>query len=275
VKKSLVAISVIGVLLASPALAAPPPPPPVAPACFWWCGPYVGLNAGGAWGANSTASFSGNAAAAPFFAANEFPTTLSLNPSGFIGGVQVGYNWLVAPWVVVGLEADIQGSGYRGSATASPTPGLAFVPFTTTIEEHGNWFGTVRPRVGFLALPNLLVYGTGGLAYGQAEISFNAIATGFTLATCPGNFTCTSGSSSSVRLGWAAGAGLEWMFLPHWSLKAEYLFVDLDPSATGTSTACCIITTFTATTQFRENIVRAGVNWNFWFDPWVAPIITK
>jgi outer membrane immunogenic protein len=268
-KKSLIAFSVIGMLAASPAVALPPPLPPMDPACFWWCGWYAGLNAGGAW-SNDKASFSGNAATAPYFAANEFPTSIALNPSGFIGGGQIGYNWLLAPRFLVGLEADFQGGGYQGSATATPTPVAPFVPFTTTVEEHSNWFGTVRPKVGFLALPNLLLYGTGGLAYGQIETSFSAIATGFTLATCPARYSCATGSSSSVRVGWTAGAGLEWMFVPHWSLSVEYLFVDFDPSATGVS--CC--GTFTSNTPFRENIARAGVNW--YFDPPPAPpVVTK
>jgi outer membrane immunogenic protein len=271
VKKTLlIAISVIGALAASPALAVPPPPPE-ASSCFWWCGFYFGVNAGGAWGANTTASFTGSPATAPDFAANEFPTSLSLNPSGFIGGVQVGYNWLVAPRFLVGVEADFDGSGYRGSATASPTPTGFFLPFTTSIEQQSNWFGTFGPRVGFLALPNLLVFGTGGLAYGQVETSFSTVQNGFTLATCPAFRSCASGSSSGVSVGWAAGAGLEWMFLPHWSLTAEYLFVDLDPSATGASLCCG---TFTANVPFRENIARVGVNW--YFLPLAAPpIVTK
>jgi outer membrane immunogenic protein len=267
-KKTIIAFFVLGMLGASPAVALPQPLPPVDPACLWWCGWYVGLNAGGAFG-SERASFSGNAATAPYFAANEFPTSLTLNPSGFIGGVQTGYNWLLAPRFLVGIEADFDGSGFKGSATATPTPTPPYVPFTTTIEEHSNWFGTLRPRVGFLALPNLLLYGTGGLAYGQIETSFSAIATGFTLATCPARYSCVSASSSSVRAGWVAGAGLEWMFLPHWSLRAEYLFVDFDPAVTGRG--CC--GSFTANPPFNQNIARAGVSW--YFQPPPPPVLTK
>jgi len=242
-----------------------------------WSGFYIGGNIGGAWGSNS-ASFSGDAPTAVFFANNEFPTSLGTNPKGVIGGGQFGYNWQISPRWLIGLETDLQASSFKGSAAATPTPGpVPFVPFTTSVEEHSNWFGTLRGRVGFEPTPSLLLYGTAGLAYGQTETSFNAIATGFTLGTCPGNFTCTVAAASTTKIGWTAGAGAEWMFLPRWSVKAEYLYVDLgNQSATGTPTPGGVATFpnmfFTATAPFHESIVRVGINYHF---DWGGPIVAR
>jgi outer membrane immunogenic protein len=265
-KKLLVASAALVALIGTPALAADmalKAPPPPAPVCVW-CGWYAGLNVGGAWDAGSSAATfaPSTAATAIFFANNEFPTSLSTDPKGVIGGGQIGYNWQASPNFVLGLEADIQGSGYKGTATAIPVPGpILFVPFATTVEQHSNWFGTVRGRAGFVATPNLLIYGTGGLAYGQTEVSFNTAPTGF---ACGPGFTCAAASSSTTRAGWTAGGGFEWMIVPHWSLKAEYLYVDLGTqSATSATTTAGPAFGFTASARFRENIARGGVNWHF------------
>ncbi|WP_204277303.1 outer membrane protein, partial [Klebsiella oxytoca] len=79
--------------------------------------------------------------------------------------VQIGYNWLAAPRWVVGLEADLQASGIRGSAYQVTTPPFADQTGTGVSKSIG-WFGTVRGRVGFLIDPQWLLYATGGLAYG-------------------------------------------------------------------------------------------------------------
>ena len=195
-------------------------------------------------------------------------TSLPLNPSGFIGGVQVGYNWLVGPgslwaWKRTSRAADTEGARRPLRRRWPPISRSQHRSKSTAT-------GLVPDREsGSCAAESLVLRNRRNSAYGQTETSFSAIATGFTLATCPARYSCTTGSSSSVRAGWAAGAGLEWMFLPHWSLTAEYLFVDFDPSATGTS--CC--GTFTANAPFRENVARAGVNW--YFEPPIAPILTK
>jgi outer membrane immunogenic protein len=263
-KKLWIAGVALAALIGTPALAADmalkAPPPPAAPSCIW-CGWYIGLNVGGAWDASTSASFSpATPATVIFFANNEFPTSLSPNPKGVIGGGQIGYNWQVAPSFVLGFEADFQGSGYKGTATATPVPTL-FVPFTTSVEQHSNWFGTVRARAGFVANPNLLIYGTGGLAYGQTEVSFNTFPTGF---VCGPGFTCAAASSTSTKAGWTAGGGFEWMIAPHWSVKGEYLYVDLGTqSATSATTTAGPAFGFTASARFRENIARGGVNWHF------------
>jgi outer membrane immunogenic protein len=166
---------------------------------------------------------------------------------------------------VVGVETDLQLSSYGGTAIASPVPNFPLVPFTTTLEQKNDWFGTFRARAGLLATANLLVYGTGGLAYGKTETSFSTIASGSSFGTCRADLTCTVGSSSANRAGWAAGGGLEWMFAPHWTLRGEYLFVDLGtqsvsvPSANWAGPA----NGFTAATVFHENITRAAINYGF------------
>jgi outer membrane immunogenic protein len=245
---------------------APPPPPMLS-----WKGFHVGLNAGGAWSADPRASFSGSPNTAAFFAGNEFPSSLSTNPRGFIGGGQIGYDLQVAPSWVIGAEADFQGSTYRGSATAQPTPVFLLFPFTTSVSQRNDWFGTVRARAGFLVIPNLLVYGTGGLAYGEVLTSFSTIINGI---ACGPGFTCATGSTSSTRAGWTAGAGAQWMISPNWSVKAEYLFVDLgSQSVTAQSTAPGYF--FTARDPFRENVVRVGFDYKFDMFAPPGPVMQK
>jgi outer membrane immunogenic protein len=228
-----------------------------------WTGWYIGVNVGGAWDANTAASFSGSPNTAVFFAANEFPTSLTPNPSGVIGGGQIGYNWQVSNWLF-GLETDFQGSGYRGTANATPTPTGGFVPFNTSVEQHSDWFGTFRARMGILPSSNLLFYGTGGLAYGQTEASLTTVATGFSLATCPAFDTCTTGASQSIRTGWVAGGGVEYMFMPHWTARAEYLYINLgSQSVTALIPATAGGGSFTASAPFHENIVRGAINFKF------------
>jgi outer membrane immunogenic protein len=239
--------------------------PALAPPCMW-CGFYAGINLGGAFDTGTSASFAGSPALAGFFAGNEFPQSVQPNPHGFIGGGQVGFNWQVSPAVVLGVETDFQGSTYKGTSTVTPIPTGALAVFTTQVEQHSNWFGTARGRAGWVPWPNAMIYGTGGLAYGQTEVSLNTFPPG---VACTAIFTCANGSATTTRIGWTVGGGIEWMIVPHLTFKAEYLFMDLgSPSVTvqSTSTAApCTggICSFTATPAFHENIVRGGFNWVF------------
>jgi outer membrane immunogenic protein len=260
-RATLAAFAVIG--FASVASAADMPvKAPARVAAVSWTGWYAGVNIGGAWDAKTTATFAPANAATAILFDGTFPTALSPDPKGLIGGGQIGYDWQISQWLL-GLEADFQGSGYKGTASIAP-----FNFFNTSIEQHSDWFGTFRARLGFLPTPNLLIYGTGGLAYGQTEVSFSTIPVGMTLATCPANFTCAVGASLSTRAGWAAGAGLEYMFSQHWTARAEYLYVDLGSQAVtapDTSTVgrpchpggCG----FTATAIFHESIARFALNY--------------
>ena len=115
-------------------------------------------------------------------------------PSGVAGGLEAGFNWQHGNFVYGG-EADIQLSGAEDT----------FAPW----QFSNPWFGTVRGRAG-VAIGNVLVFGTAGLAYGSLT------------ANTPGNL-----SESHTSLGWVAGVGAEVGFTPHWSAKAEWLYLDL------------------------------------------------
>jgi outer membrane immunogenic protein len=66
--------------------------------------------------------------------------------------------------------------------------------------------------------------------------------------------------------GWTAGAGVEWQFTPAWSIKAEYLFVDLGKAQTSaiTYSYSSNTSTLTSTLNERENVVRFGFNYRFY-----------
>jgi outer membrane immunogenic protein len=233
--------------------------PVVAPVSNW-SGFYVGGNLGYGWGDGNT-DFSFLPSPADFGTNN---TTLGLRSTGVTGGAQIGYNWQIGS-LVTGLEADIQGSDIKGSARATPTfvsDGTPDPGGVLSSEQKLSWFGTVRGRLGVTVTPDLLLYGTGGLAYGHVDASAN---TQF--------FDGTSlevewpASVSKTKVGWTAGAGAEWMFAHNWSAKLEYLYVDLgSESAIGNVAPIgSIDPQFKVgyNWRFRENIARVGVNYHF------------
>jgi outer membrane immunogenic protein len=256
-------------LLAGPALAADlavkapvyKAPPTVVPT---WAGWYVGGNAGWVGSADNTVTNTGTdtgvGGLGSVLAGGGLPASVPVKYSGFLGGGQFGYNWQNGSWVY-GLEADIDGSSASGSTTAV-FPGGAFVPNSSTYSRELDWLATVRARVGFTVVPSFLVYGTGGLAVGETKVGSSE--------SCPlANPSCGSEpsmnlTSANTAAGWTAGAGVEWMFAPRWSVKAEYLYVDLgNHSNTLTYTYGPNISTMTSTVRDTDNIVRGGINYHF------------
>ncbi len=301
--KSLISATALSFALTASAFAAdlpykkgppiiPPPPPPT------WTGFYAGLNAGGTWsdsnntytsgaGIFAAPTFSSEAAVAGLLATNWIP---SGNQGGFIGGGQVGYNYQFGASFVAGLEADIQGvAGSSGNNTVVGALGVPGFPTetilsTTSVNRSLDYIGTVRGRVGWLFTPTLLVYGTGGLAYGGVN-STTTIFQGDndTAGVVVGAVSLAQGRFSDTRVGWTAGGGVEWMFLPNWSAKVEYLFYDLGSinyvlSPLVANAAGFPQPTWVAFAQtrarFEGNIIRAGVNYHFnWGAP--APVLAK
>jgi outer membrane immunogenic protein len=255
--------------------------PMVAPApVFSWTGFYAGLNAGATWGNNNDVNV---ASVGVFNPAGFVPDIMNQGAAGattnlsnrnndarFIGGAQIGYNWQAANWVY-GIEADIQGIANNNTNFTAATSVMANngSPIITTLNasQKIDYLGTVRGRLGFLATPTFLFYGTGGLAYGQVASAINITQS----HAGPDTFGSTSASFSQTRAGWTAGAGLEWLFAPKWSVKFEYLYYDLgDVSYNAGALQASFTNGFVryaispeVSTRFNGNIVRAGVNYHF------------
>jgi outer membrane immunogenic protein len=295
-----------------PVKAPPPPPAPV----NTWTGWYVGGNVGYSWGdahtdiAGSATTITDPAFFGGFAGNNAFgfgdSNTARLN--GVIGGGQIGYNYQFSPKWVLGFETDFQGSGERAStAFADPFSasvcafanlpvggpvgcsinGLLNLTAGTIYDAKIDWFGTVRARLGYLITDQVLLYGTGGLAYGRVELSgatnvSGSFAAGGGVGTIPVTPGANAFSESKTNIGWTAGAGIEGRFaywLPAgWTWKLEYLYVDLGsvdtvapfpggPALSGVIIGGIVLSPFAGTitthTHFTDNVVRVGLNYQF------------
>jgi len=241
-------------------------PPPVA-AVYNWTGFYIGGNVGYSWGRASNSETISRLATGVAL----FTDAASNDVNGVIGGGQIGYNWQIQNWLV-GLEGDFQGSGEKGSR-AFTCVGCADdgTNITSTLTQKLNWFGTVRGRVGVLVTPSVLLYGTGGLAYGELKTSGSI--TGNNVAGVP--VTVVFPGTSSTRAGWTAGVGVEGKIAQNWTAKLEYLYMDLGSVSAGPIGTTILVPVRTAagvsySSNFRDNILRAGINYQF-----AAPVVAK
>jgi outer membrane immunogenic protein len=103
------------------------------------------------------------------------------------------------------------------------------------------------------------VYGTGGLAYGKAKLDFETVDVD---QGCVPFALCASGASSGIRSGWTAGGGIETLLTPNWGFKAEYLYIDLGRTSLSMVASTAPIL-FETSAEFREHIVRIGINYHF------------
>jgi outer membrane immunogenic protein len=253
---------------------------PAMVAVYDWTGFYIGGNAGYSWGrSNSDVFYFNTATGAPIVAPAGSILGGGFDMNGAIAGGQIGYNWQTSNWVW-GLEADLQWSGERGSAAFRCAgtiaggvcfPGLTFLPAgavgtNLALDQSLEWFGTVRGRGGVLVTPQVLLYGTGGLAYGSIK-STGALA-GFT----PGGVAVAAiGSNSDTRVGWTVGAGVEGMITGNWTAKLEYLYMDLGRHNAGSFTLAPGSTIgANVSSNFRDHILRVGLNYRFG-----GPVIAK
>jgi outer membrane immunogenic protein len=195
------------------------PPAGVLPVTYDWTGFYIGGHVGYGWADKSWRDGFG------LFG-------ISQEANGFLGGAQAGFNYQIGQFVL-GVEGDWSWSGMKGSTNTVASN------FTTDV----NWTATMTGRAG-IAFDRWLVYGKGGAAWARDRYSTNF-------------YSVPGAEVRDTRLGWTAGAGLEYAFAPQWTAKLEYNYMDF-----GTERVSFAPGTFTDIEQ-KVHAVKFGINYKF------------
>ena len=264
-KKLFLCAAALGVTaMASSAMAADLPLKAPPPEVWNWTGFYAGVNVGYGWASDpttltdttsTTLTRVNDADTTPIFIPLGTTTAAAagsgnINPRGWVGGIQGGYNWQSNAFVY-GLEGDFQISGQSGTATICDTPGCPLGSGIATDSFKMPWFGTLRGRIGFTPSPTWLLYATGGLAVAEIQTSVTEGPVG-------GGAGGTFFGTSTTRAGFAIGGGVETALAPRWTLKVEYLYMGFG-NVGGTGTGAAVTTTtgacaFCAPPRIVENI---------------------
>jgi outer membrane immunogenic protein len=246
----------------APTYKAPPAPPPV----FTWTGLYVGGTVGAA-RTKADVSMSTANGPGPLYNPLDIPTlnafgSPSLSQTNAIFGLKAGYNQQWGAWVL-GLEGDVSSFHFSPTVVSGGNPFVTFpggsAQMSTNVQT--SWLATIRGRAGF-AFDHWLFYGTGGVAFADVKYSntyraFSPLGAGFDFEAA---------QASETKVGWAAGAGVDYALYPHVILSAEYLHVDLGTvTASGgvTTQANANTATFNFSTKVTSDLVRVGAAYKF------------
>jgi outer membrane immunogenic protein len=226
-----------------------------------WTGFYAGISGGYSRGTASNAyTFTGIASVVG-----------STQVNGGVFGGQAGFNWQAMPNFVVGFEVDLQGTWQNGTDSPPGVPGVC-VPVTLQcivatdtigVDQSLRWFGTARARAGFLPWDHVMLFVTGGAAFGEVESNATITNIGTSIFGTTATAARTSGTATNTRGGWTVGGGSEWVLSGPWTAKLEYLFVDLG-TVTNTFVGGGALPTVVASSHVKDNIVRIGINYRFW-----------
>ena len=233
-------------------------PPFVSPP-FSWTGFYIGGNVGAGFGTTETSVDVGPALTAVTGTAVAATAPLvSETFNGFVGGIQAGYNWQAGVFVL-GVEGDLDAAGLQGNAPC-------VVVLNCTMKH--NWFADITGRVGVVAVDRALIYLKGGVAWEGSNFSVgNSVTAG-------GMSLAANASGSGTQTGGLLGMGVEYAFLPNWSAKLEYNYIDFGTRSfnasigtnagfAGTGLAALSGVQVPTSITESEHIIKAGVNYHF------------
>jgi opacity protein-like surface antigen len=192
-----------------------------------WNGFETGVQGGYGWGTSS-----GNLAG-PFSGLPHY----SFSTNGGMGGAHMGYDWEFPPGVVLGLEGDMEGGNIGGR----------FRDFArdASVGSSMDFDASIRGRVGWTFGPQTLLYGTGGVAFGDVTTHFND-PIGFRVA-----------GNSETRVGWTAGVGLAYAWTRNWETSVEWRYTDLS------SHSQFLPVGITDNSYFHYNMIRLGLTYRF------------
>jgi outer membrane immunogenic protein len=241
---SVVFAALSGVAMAADLPSRAPPPVYVPPPAFAWTGVYAGGEVGYQFGTLNS-SFLTNPGGAFLAGIPAF------NSNGVVGGAHLGINAQMSQFVV-GVEADIEGAGVKGSSTAATPFGAASFSVREDVES------TLRARAGY-AWDRVLVYGTGGLA----------------IADFINHYQSPLGLDSDphTRFGWTAGGGVEFAVDNNWSVRGEYRYTTFG----STNDVLAVSSAGAAQVKWREsdNSVRVGFSYKFGAAAPPPPVVAK
>ncbi len=251
-------------------------PPVAAPVAYTWTGCYVGLQVGNSWGRSE------HTAVANTFDTN--PNTGVIRPipagasitngpfslTGFIGGVEGGCNLQVG-WWVFGIEGDWSTTNKEGQAFEPDSAASVIRPnnpfWVSSTKER--WLGTLRGRLGFTVWDKSLLFVSGGGAWAKIDTSEFLLNgnVGAAFGTVFAPSATTTHQEGHWQGGWTVGGGWEYALGYGWSIKTEYLYVDLGRFTTFNS----IIPGNTLTgniigpreVRLTDHVWRVGMNYTF------------
>jgi opacity protein-like surface antigen len=184
------------------------------PAVYNWAGLYVGAHAGYRW---ADAQFT-----SPGYVVDALPVgnvvgrSNNLQPNGGIVGAHLGYNYMLSPTLLAGIEGDWTWGSGRASVAGGPfdtSDGVSF--FSSQVKL--TWQATIRGRLGLTNGP-WLIYATGGVAFINVKwndtSSYDGAALDFSEVW----------AQSKIKTGWTVGGGIERMLNPNWIARLEYLY---------------------------------------------------
>lgn len=191
---SITCAALLAAATASPAMAADPMvDTPAESSTYSWSGVYIGVQAGGGWGKADLSN--------DFIPADR----KTFDPSGAFGGGHVAALWQFGQ-IVAGVEAEANFAGIKDGGDIS-------VPVGNFFDTKIQWFGSLDAKIG-VPMDRLLVYGTGGVAFGGIEMAQN-----FT-------FLSETHSETNTAVGWTAGAGVDYAMTDQIILGAQYRYYD-------------------------------------------------
>jgi outer membrane immunogenic protein len=219
-----------------------------------WSGFYIGAHAGYGWQFLDVKTFDSTGVVA---------NTINPDQRGWLGGGQVGYNWMVFDKMLVGIEADFAGAEISGTSANCASQVCALS------NSNFNPVATVRGRLGY-AWNTVLFYGTAGWAWSRSETTRTITCVVDGGGTCPGGpspsaLTGQTLTVSGTQSGWAAGAGIEWGFHPSWSARAEFLHLEFDDVPRDFTYPGFPAASRHIVSSYSTNLIRFGVNYLFMF----------
>jgi outer membrane immunogenic protein len=258
--KLIAAGATIAALIASPALAADMPVkvPYKAPLPYSWTGCYVGFDFGAGYARVSDTWLPSTAFTPASFADITAVSNGTMRPGALLVGGVVGCDYQ-AGLTVVGIVSDFDYS-YMNPATVGVTTAVFGDAITQSFKS--NWLGTTRGRLGFSNGPynsfgNWIVYLTGGVAYANLQYT--------DIIFFPPSGTTNTAINTQTKVGWVAGFGTEFQTIGPWTMKFEFLYVDLGKTTTTSfnNSPAFAAATIQNSHYFTEYVAKFGFNYRF------------